>query len=57
MADYKYEIHLIAEDFAQDQYNKGFYELTSKEQDEVWKIAEDVYWDKVASIADWREIR
>ena len=57
MADYKYGIHLIAEDYAQDQYSKGFYDLTNKEQDEVWKIAEDAYWDKVTDIADWREVR
>ena len=55
MADYKYEIHLIAENYAENEYKKSFYALTDEQQDEVWKIAEDAYWDKVADVADWRE--
>ena len=47
--DYKYEIQLIAEEIAQDQYGLDFYELLPKVQNEVYEDALEEYKERMAA--------
>ena len=59
MGDYKYGIFCLADEYAEEKYGVGFYELNEKQQDEVWKSAERDYWDSFYSEGDrlWDELR
>ena len=48
--DYKNDIQILAEDLAQEQYERGFYELTDDQQYEVYTRAGEQYWDRACSV-------
>lgn len=50
--DYKDWIQEKAEELAQTTFNKGYYELTESQQMQVYKKAEELYWDEQFDIAD-----
>jgi hypothetical protein len=50
--DKKYEIHLIAEKIAEEEYQCEFYELSKGQQDKVWTKAEVEFEEKLMDRAD-----
>uniref|UniRef100_A0A6M3XI73 Uncharacterized protein n=1 Tax=viral metagenome TaxID=1070528 RepID=A0A6M3XI73_9ZZZZ len=50
--DRKYEIYLIAEKIAREEYQSDFYDLTEKEQYEVFSRAEVKFEEELMDKAD-----
>ncbi len=48
MSDYKYEIQQAAEELAWSRFEKDFYDLSSKRQDELYQEAERNYRERRA---------
>jgi hypothetical protein len=48
-SDYKYEIQMLAEEAAQEKYDKDFYALTDAEQIKLYAEAEEQYQDQRAA--------
>lgn len=44
--DYKYEIQLLAEERAEEEYGKDFYQLSPQEQTTVYGESERWHWEK-----------
>jgi hypothetical protein len=51
--DYKYEMQLIAEQIAEDEYGKDFYELSQDLQYQVFTRAEREYVERACDRADY----
>jgi hypothetical protein len=51
--DYKYDIQMIAEELAQEKYEKEFYDLTSDQQYEVYTLANQHYIERLCDRADY----
>jgi hypothetical protein len=51
--DYKWDIQLIAEEMAMEQYGKEFYDLSSYGQQAVYEQAMDKYHNRLADRADY----
>lgn len=51
--DYKYGIQMVAEELAEEKYGMGFYDLTHKQQFEVYSEAQRQYFDRQADFADY----
>jgi len=51
--DYKWDIQCIAEEMAEELYEKEFYDLTNDQQYEVFLKAERRYVDRMADHADY----
>ncbi len=51
--DYKYDMQMIAEEIAQEEYGEDFYDLPSDLQHQVFLRAEDRWVDRAASGADY----
>ena len=54
MSDYKYEMQLLAEQAAEDQFGKDFYSLASEQQDKLYREAMDDWHDNKVSQAESR---
>lgn len=50
--DYKEWISNRAEEIAQTQYDKSFYDLSKETAERIWKEAEDAYVDYYAALLD-----
>lgn len=50
--NFKDECSERTEEMAWDKYNKGFYDLTDEQQDEIWSAAEEAVIDIRLSIAE-----
>ena len=51
--DYKYDMQLIAEQIAEDEYGKDFYELSNELQYQVYTRAEREYVERACDRADY----
>jgi len=49
---YKDEIQQFADELAAEKYDKDFYDLSEKQQDEVYAEAQERYVDHFTSLAD-----
>jgi len=52
MSDYKYDIQMIAEAFAEQRYGKDFYDLTENQKYLVFSEAETTWCEKKSMQAD-----
>lgn len=50
--NYKEEIQEYADDLASQKYGKDFYDLTEKQQEEIYAKAQEMYNDDFASQID-----
>ena len=48
----RYGIHEIAEEIAEKEFDCGFYDLSEKQQDDVWTRAEVEYIERLQDNAD-----
>ena len=46
-SDYKYQMHLVAEDIAMDTYGLEFHQLSEALQTKVFNEAMEVYWEQL----------
>lgn len=53
MSDYKYEMQLLAEQAAEEQYDKDFYDLSPEEQDKLYNKAMQDWHDQRVSQAEY----
>lgn len=52
MRDVKYEMFLIADEFAYEKYGHGFYDLSQEQQTTIWKRAEEEWADREIAKAE-----
>ena len=50
--DYKYAMQVVAEEIAETEYDKDFYDLPQEIQDKVYNMGVDRFTDKMISKVD-----
>lgn len=50
MSDYKYEIQVIAEDLAIEEYNTDFYDLDEADQYNVFTKAQEIWSERYFAV-------
>jgi hypothetical protein len=55
--DYKYEIQKLADEFAENRYNRDFYACPGHVQDALYQEATTEYHERLMDHADWENDR